>query len=379
MEINAEHRFALHAVVRIRFHRTRNGRTRVEDTLVQNLHRAGIVVHGVVCALRQQLTAGAHHHTPLGNAGCVELNFVRLRRLELTRDAEFVVFGNLFRHGVRRIVEFRVGKSSCQRRVANGFRQMAAEGFDHREENASRSRIHGVALHKVEVAVRHAARIVVQTVEPHHREQALVLHRREGEIREVDPCGVGEVLHIERKAFALHVRCAERIHVAHHQRPVALARRAGRVLQALHQERTRVVFQVGRELAHLIVLSFIGVFKRHGQHLIGLQSRAQRNVTQIRVESIFRGGEQACALYLFIVVAAGHADAVEERSRLCDVAHSRQCACDGGVFVVRRVGRNCRATLRCPALVLDALGFAQVGQCHEVARVVRRRRSVRHP
>ena len=368
MEINPEHRFALHAVVRIRFHRTRNGRTRVEDTLVQDLHRAGIVVHGVVCALRQQLTAGAHHHTPLGNAGCVELNFVRLRRLELTRDAEFVVFGNLFCHGVCRIVEFRVGKSSCQRRVANGFRQMAAEGFDHREENASRSGVHGVALHKVEVAVRHAARVVVQTVEPHHREQALVLHRREGEIREVNT-----------GAFALHVRRAERIHVAHHQCPVALARRAGRVLQALHQERTRVVFQVGRELAHLIVLSFVGVFKRHGQHLIGLQSRAQRNITQIRVESIFRGREQACALYLFVVVASGHADAVEERSRLCDVAHSRQCACDGGVFVVRRVGRNCRATLRRPTIVLDALGFAQVGQRHEVARVVRRRRSVRHP
>ena len=209
LEIETEHRFALHAIVRIRFHRARNGRTRIEDALVQNLHRAGIVVHRVVRSLRQQLSAGAHHHTPLGNAGGVELNFVRLRRLELTRDPEFVVFGNLFRHGVCRIVEFCVGKSACQCCVADLFRQVPAERFYHREKDTSRSGVHGVALHKVEVAVRHAARVVVQTVEPHHREEALVLHRREGEIREVNTGGVGQVFHIERKAFALHVRRAE--------------------------------------------------------------------------------------------------------------------------------------------------------------------------
>ena len=158
-----------------------------------------------------------------------------------------------------------------------------------------------------------------------------------------------------------------------------MTRCAGRVFQALHQERTRVVFQVGRELAHLIVFALVGVLKGHGQHLIGLQRRAQRNITQIRVESIFRGGEQACALNLFIVVASGHADAVEERSRLCDVAHSGHCPREGSVFVVRRVGRNRRGSLRRPAVVLDALGFPQVCQRHEVTRVVRCRRSIRHP
>ena len=161
LEIETEHRFALHAIVRIRFHRARNGCARIENALVQNLHRAGIVVHRVVRSLRQQLSAGAHHHTPLRNAGGVELNFVRLRRLELTRDAEFVVFGNLFRHGVCRIVKFRVGKSSCQRRVAEFLRQVSSERFYHREKDTSRSGVHGVALHKVEVTVRHAARVVV--------------------------------------------------------------------------------------------------------------------------------------------------------------------------------------------------------------------------
>ena len=275
LEIETEHRFALHAIVCVRFHRARNGCARIENALVQNLHRAGIVIDGVVRSLRQQLSAGAHHHTPLRNAGGVELNFVRLRRLELTRDPEFVVFGNLFRHGVCRIVEFCVGKSARQCRVADLFRQVSAERFYHREKDTSRSGVYGVAFHKVEVAVRHAARVVVQTVEPHHRKQALVLHRREGEIREVDPCGVREVFHIERKAFALHVRCAERIHVAHHQRPVALTRCAGRVFQTLHQERTCVVFQVGREFAHLIVFALVGVLKGYGQHLVRLQSRAQ--------------------------------------------------------------------------------------------------------
>ena len=57
----------------------------------------------------------------------------------------------------------------------------------------------------------------------------------------------------------------------------------------------------------------------------------------------------------FIVVAAGHADAVEERSCLCDVAHSGHRPGEGGVFVVRRVGRNRRGTLRRPAVVFDAL------------------------
>ena len=48
LEINAEHRFALHTVVGVRFHRARHRRSRVEDALVENLDRSRVVVDGIV-------------------------------------------------------------------------------------------------------------------------------------------------------------------------------------------------------------------------------------------------------------------------------------------------------------------------------------------
>ena len=275
LEINAEHRFALHAVVGVRFHRARHRRSRVEDALVENLDRSRVVVDGIVRPLSEQLSTGTHHNAPLRNTGGVELNFVCFGRFEFAGNPEFVVFCDLFRHGMGRVVEFGVGKLSSEGRIADGFDQVSAERLHDGEEDAARGGIHGVSFHKVKISVRHSACVVVQSVESHHRKQTLVLHGGDGEIREIDSRGVRKVFHVEHESFSLHVGGAERIHVAHHQGPVALTRCASGVFQALHDERSRVVFQVGREFAHLIVLPLVSVLKCHGQHLVGLQSRAQ--------------------------------------------------------------------------------------------------------
>ena len=170
LEINAEHRFALHAVVGVRFHRARHRRSRVEDALVENLDRSRVIVDSIVRPLGEQLPTGTHHNASLRNTGGVELNFVCFGRFEFAGNPEFVVFRDLFRHGVGRVVEFGVGKLSGEGRIADGFDQVSAKRLHDGEEDAARSGIHGVSFHKVKISVRHSAGVVVQSVESHHRE-----------------------------------------------------------------------------------------------------------------------------------------------------------------------------------------------------------------
>ena len=121
LEINAEHRFALHAVVGVRFHRARHRRSRVEDALVENLDRSRVIVDSIVRPLGEQLPTGTHHNASLRNTGGVELNFVCFGRFEFAGNPEFIVFRDLFRHSVGRVVEFGVGKLSGEGRIADGF------------------------------------------------------------------------------------------------------------------------------------------------------------------------------------------------------------------------------------------------------------------
>ena len=61
---------------------------------------------------------------------------------------------------------------------------------------------------------------------------------------------------------------------------------------------------VGGKLTHLVGLSGIGVLEGHGQHLVRLQGRLQRDVAQGGIVGVLRGVQQACRCQLFVVLAS---------------------------------------------------------------------------
>ena len=167
----------------------------------------------------------------------------------------------------------------------------------------------------------------------------------------------------------MHCRCSERIDVAHHQFPVAHLRGVRGVFERFDEESLRVVLDVGRKFPHLIGLSAISVFKRHCQHLIGLERRLERHITQGRVERIFGTAQQACAFQFFVVLTTHQIHCVKLGVALRDVAHLRSRLEDEVVSVVRTIGGSHIIRCRYPDLIVELLGFAQVGECYKIARV----------
>ena len=161
MPVQSHHGLALQTVVGVRFDRALNGRSSIEDTLVEDAYDTGTVVYGVVTAFGEDLSAGGHDHTSLWYAGSVEDNLVALCSFIATFDDKLVVLCHLFGNGARRIVEFGVSKIARHISISDDICQEATEGFHLGEENTPRSCVDGVAFHEVKVAIGHATCVVV--------------------------------------------------------------------------------------------------------------------------------------------------------------------------------------------------------------------------
>ena len=252
--------------------------------------------------------------------------------------------------------------------AADGLGQTLAEGLDGGEIDAAALGVDGVALHVVEIAVRPYLIIIIESVEAEEREEALALQGRFGQVGEVHARGVGEDFDVELELVLLHGGGTEGIDVAHHQVPVAHLRRAGRVLQRLHEEHFLGVLAVGGELADLVGLSAIGVFVGHGQHLVGLEGLLQRHIAQGGVERVFRGRELAGRLEFFVVYPTRQPGAVEHLRGGRNIARTGQFGVERGV---ERVGVVVGIFISCgsPLGVADVVKFSQVGEGHEVAGI----------
>ena len=167
LEVEAQHRLALHAVVGVRFERAVDGRAGIKDTLVENFDDARIVVDGVVRAFGEALPSGRHHHAALWDVGSTELDFIVFRSLVLPRDDKLVVLRNLSGDGVGGVVKFGVGVTFRDGGITNDLGQMATERFDHGEIDTAVVGVDGVALDKVKIAVGAALVAVVQFVQSH--------------------------------------------------------------------------------------------------------------------------------------------------------------------------------------------------------------------
>ena len=150
--------------------------------------------------------------------------------------------------------------------------------------------------------------------------------------------------------------------------PVAHLRRAGRILQRLHEEHLFGVLAVGGELADLVGLSAVGVFVGYGQHLVGLEGLLQRHIAQCGVERVFRGRELAGRLEFFVVYPTRQPGTVEHLRGGRNVARAGQFGVERGV---ERVGVVVGIFISCgsPLGVADVVKFGKVGKGHKVAGV----------
>ena len=161
--VHAEHRFSHLSPVGVAFERHVDGRSSVDDALVENRHLARAVVHGVVAAFAERHTACRHHDRALRHVLRTERNHVGRSSSELSRQHELVLFGDLLRDGHRRVVEFGEG-ISLRFFVADSlgsqvFIKILTKRLSGWEENATVR--HGVALDKVETTIGMDFHIVV--------------------------------------------------------------------------------------------------------------------------------------------------------------------------------------------------------------------------
>ena len=369
--VHAEHRFSHLSVVGVAFERHVDGRSRVDDALVENRHLARAVVHGVVAAFAERHTARGHHDRALRHVLRTERNHIGRSASELSRQHEFVLLGDLLGDGHRRVVEFGEGVSlgflvadSLGNQV---FIKILTERLGGWEEDTTVR--HGVALDKVESTVGMDFHIVVQAVGAERLDEHLVFDLRLWNISQINACGVALELHVEAELVFFDAR-SEVIDVFHHQAPVALHGVVRRVFQRLHEQSLLHIGDVRGELADLIGLAAVGVFKGDGNHLVGVQVQVQRNVAQGRVHRVFRRTQQSGALQFFVVATAHEtADAVEHGRGLVDVTGG----CVGRhhllIFRVCAIRRHLQTRRLPDGVDFVRIGFAEVGQSDDVARV----------
>ncbi len=182
--------------------------------------------------------------------------------------------------------------------------------------------------------------VIIQSVSSEKLNHRLVFHLLFRYIREINAGSIALVFHVESELVLFHRRC-EIIHVLHHQVPVALVRVVAGILQRLYEQCLLHILLVGCELTHLISLSAGSIFVCYGKHLVGLQRRLQRDISESLVHGIFRRIEQTCALQL-LVVGTSHepGNPVEHGTRLVDVPRRSIRVDHLGVFAVGIVRRH---------------------------------------
>jgi len=150
------------------------------------------------------------------------------------------------------------------------------------------------------------------------------------------------------------------------------------ILERLDEKRLIDIGDVAGKLAHLIGLPAVGVLVCHGQHLIGLQRSAQRHIAQGRVQGIFGGVEQSCALQFLIVDTSHQSCSLEHGRGLIDVAGGAQLIHNGRILGVGTIRRHGQSALR-PSRVADGGCLAEIGQCHDITGIGGRAVLVGHP
>ena len=290
--------------------------------------------------------------------------------LELSGQYKLVFLCILLGYGLGGVVELVETVFVSQRLHAfllEIIAQIFAEGLGRRQEYAAI--VDRIALHKVELPVGMDFHIGIQSVQSHHLQQRGLLQRLLGQVGEIGAGGVALVFDVHAKPVLLYLRC-QIVHVFHHQPPVGLRGVVRRILQGLHKQAFVGLSQVGRKLTHLKRLAAVGIFKGHGQHLVGLQAGLQRDIAQGIVQRVFARCEQTCCRQFLVVHATnnpiecfqfGRNKINGTRGRV-DVLHQRRIDIVGLIAGYRHARRR-------PTAVFQIHALAQFAKGHNVARV----------
>ena len=161
---------------------------------------------------------------------------------------------------------------------------------------------HRIALNKVEIAVGVQLVVIIQSVATQHLQQRGTLYALVGYVGQIYTGGVALILNVQAELGFLHSR-GQVVHVLHHQLPVGLLRIVRCILNSLHVERLRCLGDVGSKLAHLIGHATRCKLEGHSQHLVGLQSRLQRDISQSLIYCVLRRCEQSGTRQLLVVAS----------------------------------------------------------------------------
>ena len=100
-EVQAEHGFALHTIVRVTLQADVHTGARIQNALVENFNDARIIVHGIIGTFHQGLASSSNDHRTARNIHGSQLDFVIARSLVFAGNEELVFLGNLPGNGSR--------------------------------------------------------------------------------------------------------------------------------------------------------------------------------------------------------------------------------------------------------------------------------------
>ena len=126
----------------------------------------------------------------------------------------------------------------------------------------------------------------------------------------------------------------------------------------------------------------ISVLKCHCKHLIGIQRRLQRDVTQGGIERIFARRQQSRTFHFLIVSTTAKAKCRQWFQCLCHIIYIARIGIllfEGRQLIVRHICRIVHGKIWLPIVVRQPAVLAQVLQCHQVARLLILAALVGHP
>ena len=180
--------------------------------MVDDLHPAQVVIHGVILVLDQAHTAGRYHHAALRDVHGVEVDHIAAGALVGALQLEAVEFRQVLRAGLGTVVQLLENDA-----VEHGFRlpdkrlaQGGAEGFQHGEEDPTvlsvdRATERGGAVNEVEGAVGVRRQLLIEPVEGQHLHKQFVLDGITRNEIAVDAVRRVVVQQVEAEVLAVHL------------------------------------------------------------------------------------------------------------------------------------------------------------------------------
>ena len=207
LPVHSEHGLALLTVVAVALQRHVDRRARIDDALVEDGHLASAIVDRIVGVFGELHATCRNDHRALRHIVCAERDDVGCRAFKLSRQHVLVFLCYLLGNGLGRVVKLGeriflclVGRhATAHEKTVYSF----SERLCLREEHATVG--HGVALDKVEIAVRVRFVVVVETVGTEGSDDRLVLGLWLRQVREVHACRIALKLDVKAELLFLHL------------------------------------------------------------------------------------------------------------------------------------------------------------------------------